>query len=52
MNIELTDDIVAIDVHTHALASAHEDTDSQEHAEHNSAMQKYFKRDFKTPSLK
>lgn len=51
MNIELTDEILAIDVHTHALASAREDTDSQEHAEHNSAMQKYFGRDFKTPTV-
>lgn len=51
MSIELTDDIVAIDVHTHALASVHDPRDSEEHAQHNEAMQKYFKRDFKTPTV-
>ncbi|GAA1804789.1 4-hydroxyphenyl-beta-ketoacyl-CoA hydrolase [Nesterenkonia flava] len=49
--IELGDDIVAIDVHTHVLASVNDPQDSEEHAQHNEAMQKYFGRDFKNPTV-
>ncbi|WP_258932951.1 amidohydrolase family protein [Nesterenkonia pannonica] len=51
MNTSLPENIVAIDVHTHVLASADVPDDSAEHAEHNEAMQKYFGRDFKNPTV-
>lgn len=51
MNIQLNHDIIAIDVHTHVLASVNDAADSAEHAEHNEAMQKYFGRDFKPPTV-
>lgn len=51
MSIRLGDDIVAIDVHTHVLASVEDPQDSGEHAQHNEAMQKYFGRGFKNPTV-
>lgn len=51
MTAQLHDDIVAIDVHTHVLASVKDPADSEEHAQHNEAMQKYFGRDFKNPTV-
>ncbi len=51
--MSLNDDIVAIDVHTHVLASARERAGEEavESAEHAKAMAEYFKRDFTPPTV-
>ncbi|NDK32565.1 amidohydrolase [Nesterenkonia sp. Hz 6-5] len=51
MTIELREDIIAIDVHTHVLASVDDPQDTEENAQHNEAMQKYFGRTFKKPTV-
>lgn len=51
MSIRLPDDLVAIDVHTHVLASVHDPAESAEHRQHNAAMQEYFNRGFANPTV-